>query len=478
MVTKVTLVLAILICVAPKTSLAQVLYGVDYATIQSCVNAAAASSTPAKCVVPTGKANTSQVEMVSGVTLEFSYGSFTNTNPTGGVFIHFARGVTGATVRGRGVAATVLRSNSSGPQFGAVVQDEGTGNTISGLTLDGNNNTTGTLIVRKATRGRYKNLKVLQNTAVAVTKIVGNGATATATCVANCFPPSGFGSHKLIRIAGNSVPAFNGQFTTSRAGTNTLTFASGTKDTGAGGFVMSGFLNVAIDVEGGTEPTFFNIETIGGPQDGFSVTTEDLNSSWGDVTDGHYTNIYAHDSPNNGFSINALGVVATGRTITGIVISGLRAVNNGFVGSGPSGADDMSCAVLVANLTKGDNTSISGVSIAGFRGSDCGGAGFRAKGRVTGGHFSGSVTGNGLRQTSQGGQPIDGIVLLAGADVGPTNNQFTFSGDKGKGTNVFKTDKSTSGNAFTLTSGDPVSLGTTNDTGTKVTRKGHVSVYE
>jgi hypothetical protein len=473
---KVLFSTAFLVCAASKGAVAPMLDGVTYTNIQPCVDAAA-SSTPATCVVPTSTANTSQVEMVSGVTLEFSSGTFTNSNLGGGVFIHFGRDVTGATVRGQGVANTLLRNNSSGPQFGAVVQDEGTGNTVSDMTLDGNNNTTGTLIVRQTTRGRYQNLKVLQNSDVAVAKIVGNGVTATATCVANCFPPKGFGSRKLVRIAGNSVPEFNDQFIANGAGATTFTFASSTKSIGTGGFVMPAFVDNAIDVEGGSEPTFSNIETVGGPQDGFSITTEDLNSNWGDVTGGRYTNIYAHDSPNNGFSINALGAVAAGKTITGIVISGLRAVNNGFVGSGPSGGDDMSCAVLVANLTKWDNTSISGVSIDRFDGHGCGGAGFRLKGRVTKCHFSGTVRGNGLRQNLGNGQSRDGIVLLGGADVGPTNNHFTFSGDKGKATNVFTTDKSTSGNTFALTSGDPVSLGTSKDSGTKVNAAGHVVTF-
>jgi hypothetical protein len=472
---KVISCVAILACVA-SSALAQMLDDMPYANIQSCINAAAASTT-ATCVVPTGTTNTSQVEMASGVTLEFSSGTFTNTNPGGGVFIHFALGVTGATVKGQGVAMTVLRNNSSGAQFGAVVQDEGTGNTISDMTLNGNSNTTGILILRHTSRGRYQNLYVIQNTAVAVAKIVSNGVTATVTCSANCFPPNGFASGKLVRIAGNSVATFNNQFITNGAGTNTFTFASATNSIGTGGFVMAAFINSGIDVEGGTEPQFSNIECSGGPQDCFALVTEDLGSNWGNIAGGRYSNIYTHDSPGNGFSLNALGAIVMGKTITGITVNGLRSMNNGLIGSGPAGADDMSCVALVSNLTAGDHTSISGVTMNGIEAKGCGGPGVRLKGRVTKSRFSGTVTGNGLRQTLGDGQAVDGVVLLAGADVGPTYNHFTFTGDKGGGANVFKTDASTSGNIFTLASGDPVSLGTTNDSGTEVNSAGDVAVF-
>src|SRR5258708_31984201 len=117
---------AILVCAGPGSAMAQVLGGVTYTTIQACVNAAAALSTPGRCFVPTATPNTSQVEMASGGTLEFSAGMFTNTGSSGGIFVHFGSTVTGATEKRQGGGTTDLKNNSNGTQFGAVVQDQGT----------------------------------------------------------------------------------------------------------------------------------------------------------------------------------------------------------------------------------------------------------------------------------------------------------------------------------------------------------------
>jgi len=140
--------------------------GVKYKTIQSCVTAAAALSSPGTCIVPTGTPNTSQVEMASGVNLEFASGTFVNTGTGGGVFIHFGSSIVGGSVKGRGIGSTVLKNNSTGSQFGAVVQDEGTDDSISDLTMDGNGNSTDTMIhVAGVVRPHVHKVKIIADAA-------------------------------------------------------------------------------------------------------------------------------------------------------------------------------------------------------------------------------------------------------------------------------------------------------------------------
>lgn len=138
--------------------------GSRYRTIQSCIDAARSAGRTATCFVPSATQNTSQVEMASGVTLEFGPGAFTNANPNGGVFIHFGRGVDNATLMGQGTDATILRNASSGKQFGAVVQDEGNGNTIMRLTVDANSNSTSTVIHIQTDQARMDHVKIIHST--------------------------------------------------------------------------------------------------------------------------------------------------------------------------------------------------------------------------------------------------------------------------------------------------------------------------
>jgi hypothetical protein len=156
-----------LLLVASRAA-AQTVDKVKYSTLQACVNAAAALPTPGTCYVPTGasvafSSGTNNVEMVSGVTLEFGRGTFINTGAGGaggGIFVHLGSSVTGATVKGQGVGTSCLKNGSTGTQFGAVVQDEGRGNTVSDMTLDGNGNTTSTFIYITPIRPKAHNLKV------------------------------------------------------------------------------------------------------------------------------------------------------------------------------------------------------------------------------------------------------------------------------------------------------------------------------
>jgi hypothetical protein len=101
------------------------------------------------------------VEMASGVRLIFAAGRFVNSGTHGGVFIHFNRAVSNGTVCGSGVNATYLLNVPAGTQFGAVIQDEGTHNTICDLTADGNGDTTTTLVHQQATRPEIHNVKVI-----------------------------------------------------------------------------------------------------------------------------------------------------------------------------------------------------------------------------------------------------------------------------------------------------------------------------
>jgi hypothetical protein len=157
--------LVMVVCFGWLTAAARTCHVTVTSTIQACVNAAAAQG-PCTCNVPRGISNTSQVEMASNVTLLFQSGTFTNTNTGGGVFIHFGAGVSRATVTGKGVSSTTLASSSGGTQFGAVVQDEGTRNTVSQLTLDAGGNSTSTLVSIKATSPTYSNLKLIHDTSV------------------------------------------------------------------------------------------------------------------------------------------------------------------------------------------------------------------------------------------------------------------------------------------------------------------------
>jgi len=446
--------------------------GTGITTIQACVTAAAAiTGGPGKCFVPTNTPGpTSQVEMASGVTLEFAPGTFVNATTTGGIFINFGSAVSNAVVRGQGVGSTTLQNTGSTvTQYGAVIQDEGTNNTYEAMTLDGNNNTSDTLLIRTATSPHFHNLKVLQNISVAVVNVVGNGVTATVTCSTNCFPPNGFASGKAIRINGNTQAAFNGTFTTNGAGTTTFTFASATNATGTGGFVAATFLNSAVSIEGGSNAEAANIESVGGINDSFTLGTEEFGINWGNISGGVYENIFAHDGPANCMSINAQGAITPNSTVKGVTFHGLKTLNCGKVGTF-TGTDDGSGILALANITAADNTSMSNIVIDDFTSQGNGGPGLRIKGNVSGSTFVGSVSGNGT-QTSQTNR--DGVVVLIGVNNNPKSNQVLISGDKGSGTNILSSNGATSGNQYLVASNDPVSMAATSlDTAIQTTQNG------
>jgi hypothetical protein len=135
----------------------------EYSNVQECVNAAAVLSPPGSCTVSAGFPNTAEIEMATGVKVLFAKGIFVNSSKQGGQssFIHFAHNVRNASVCGEGSAKTVLENSSAGPQFGAVVQDEGTGNLVCDLTLNGNGNTTDTLLDLLTTRSMIRNATLI-----------------------------------------------------------------------------------------------------------------------------------------------------------------------------------------------------------------------------------------------------------------------------------------------------------------------------
>jgi hypothetical protein len=101
--------------------------------------------------------------MASKVTLSFAAGTFLNSGTNGGVFVHLGPSVSNAAVVCQGVSNTTLENNSVGAQFGGIVQDEGTGNTVSGCTMDAGGNSTSTFISIKARNANYKNLKLIHD---------------------------------------------------------------------------------------------------------------------------------------------------------------------------------------------------------------------------------------------------------------------------------------------------------------------------
>lgn len=124
------------------------------AKIVAAIADAARGVVDARCAE--GGTITAQIEGKSNIHLIFGAGTYTNMGTSGGRFINIAAGVSNFKVSGQGVGATVLRNNSSGTQFGAVIQDQGTDNVIADLTLDGNGNTTATLITQQSTRFKIK----------------------------------------------------------------------------------------------------------------------------------------------------------------------------------------------------------------------------------------------------------------------------------------------------------------------------------
>ena len=335
---------------------------------------------------------------------------------------------------GQDIGLTILQNNTSAAQFGTVIKDQGTENTIHDLTADANNNTTSALLWRQTTRSHCRNVRALQATAVAVTSVVGNGTTATVNMSANILPPNGIKTGQQFRIAGNGQTAFNGQFTAIAGGTTSFTFASNTNSTGTGGYATVAFLESALDVEGGSDHEFSNIEGVGGPNDCFAISTEEYGSDWGSVTGGRYTDLIVSNSPSNGFSLNGLGSIGSppnGDTISGLVISNIRSFNNGYTGTA-AGADDESGITLACNLTHSDATAISDCVFTGINSHGNGGVGLRLKGTVVRCSFQGSCEGNGLRQTTQ----TDAVMTLIGADNWPNENRFDIVGDKGNGTYI------------------------------------------
>jgi hypothetical protein len=459
---KVALIICGAICRSLGSAYGRSLDRVEYTTIQACLNAAAALPSPGICYVPTGASVTftlgsNNVEMASGATLESGAGVYINTEVNGAVgfiFFQFATGVTGAAGRGQRIDTTTLKNSSSRTQFGAVIQDEGTNDTYADLTADGDGNTTIPIIVRKTQKAHLHNLKAVSLKGATISQIVGNGVTAAVICTTSCVPPDGFSPNQVVRIAHNSVSQFDGDsITVMTVGTTTFSFSSATNNTGTGGGVVIGGSNSItnpIQIQGATDTEMSNIETVGGPSDGFMfVTTNNTSLDCGSIDGVRCSNICVHDSPQNGLSLNALKTIGgpTGDTVSNENISGLRSQNNGTIGSSV-GADDESGLVLLANLTNGDLASISNVTIRGVAASRQGGPGVRLKGNITKSKFSGNVNGNGIHteQTFR-----DAIVSLNNINnSGPTNNLFDFKGDLGSGTNLAFSQSNSSGNMFKL----------------------------
>jgi hypothetical protein len=360
--------------------------GTKYRTIQECINAAAGLGPGGICFVPPGAANSSEIEMSSGVKVIFGAGLFVNNSIQGGQssFAHFGRNVHDAVLCGQGPGTTTLENSAAAPQFGAVVEDEGTGNTVCDLTLNGNGNTTDTLLDIMTLRSKSRNLK----------------------------------------LTGDLVEEPNRAY--------------------------------AWDIRGGTDFDAEDIEVLGGSLDGIQLTTRDLSGTYGSISGGRFTNIYAHSCPRNGLDFNANG---THLTISGTVWTNVRLEENGTANDG---TDDEYGLDLFATAA-GEN-SVNGNVFINLRAAGNMGSGIRLKGNVTNNLLLGIVS-----RENGGGRPgavqKDSIQLISEiGNAAPTNNWIQGSSRSMADTKALSTDANTKDNTFVLNAGsDRISVGKEND---------------
>ena len=146
--------------------------GVKFAQTLAGINAAIVETNAAGggiVYVPDNYAGTiiGQIELKSNVHLIFGADTYTNTGASGGVMVNAASAVTNCKVSGAGEDITILKNNSTGTQFGAVVQFTSTTNcAVANITLDGNDNTTNPLITQTDSGTRIRNVKLLASTTV------------------------------------------------------------------------------------------------------------------------------------------------------------------------------------------------------------------------------------------------------------------------------------------------------------------------
>jgi hypothetical protein len=357
--------------------------GIRYKTIQECIDAVSTRFASGTCYVPAGTSNASQVEMATGVRLIFAAGRFVNAGTQGGVFIHFTRAVNNATVCGNGVNATYLLNAPAGTQFGAVIQDEGTHNTICDLTADGNGNTTSTLVHQQTTRPEVHNVKVIAD---------------------------------MIHVENHGY---------------------------------------AWDIRGGSDFEVSNLEAQGGSIDAIQVSTKDFIQSYGNLEGGHFTNIYAHDSPRNGLDFNANG---SQLRIRGTVWVSVRLAGNGTADDGTDDEFGLDLFGASADCAVEENTFLNVVA-TGNRGS-----GIRLKGNVARNTFLG-VTSENNGNGKSGTVERNSIQLVTAAGTtAPANNWIEAYSRKSNNTKAFSTDANTRGNSFLLNVGtDSISVGNRND---------------
>jgi hypothetical protein len=358
--------------------------GIRYKTIQECIDAVAArASSGTTCFVPDGTQNTSQVEMASGVKLVFAGGRFVNSGTHGGVFIYFGPNVSNATVCGRGMNATYLLNASTGTQFGAVIQDHGTDDTVCDLTADGNGNSTSTMVHQQATRPKVHGVRLIAD---------------------------------MVHVENHSY---------------------------------------AWDIRGGSDFDVSNLEAQGGSSDAIQLSTRDFTATYGDVKGGHFSNIYAHNSPRNGLDFDANG---NALAISGTTWSNVRLANNG---TADDGTDDEYGLALFAPPAGGcvisDNTFINLVA-AGNKGS-----GILLKGNIIRNTLLGIISqNNGTGRVGTVGR--DSIQLISATEAVPANNWIEAYARHTGNNRAFSTDASTRENSFLLNLGnDPTSFGSSND---------------
>lgn len=365
--------------------------GPTYATIQACVNSAAALTPPGTCYVPTGTVTTAtasnptclsatfglpaapcQVIMPSGVTLKFGPGKFTNIGTSGGYFIVFPYGTTGASVQGEGRGVTILANNITGSQFTAVIANTGVNNTVQNLTEDSGVNT------------------------VQVFTVVGNGTTATVTCGDSLHATTcGFANGQSVYIWGNFAASgsnFNGgPYTVATTSGSTLTFASAINNSTVGGAIQNigdttsthiernavrshiinvevkhgivptgsgGIGNYAMDLGGGFQVDMNDVDFWGGTLDCFSQTSTDGSGTYGSITGGEFQHFVCHDSPANGIDSRAGGGLTIATAPTG-------AVENS---AGTLATITTTAALSTVNLSIGMCVHVTGVTNTAFNG--------------------------------------------------------------------------------------------------------------
>jgi hypothetical protein len=281
------------------------------------------------------------------------------------------------------VNATSLLNAPSGTQFGAVIQDEGTHNTICDLTADGNGNTTSTLVHQQTTRPEVHNVKVIAD---------------------------------MIHVENHGY---------------------------------------AWDIRGGSDFQVSNLEAQGGSIDAIQVSTKDFIQSYGNLEGGHFTNIYAHDSPRNGLDFNANG---SQLRIRGTVWINVRLAGNGTADDGTDDEFGLDLFGASADCAVEENTFMNVVA-TGNRGS-----GIRLKGNVARNTFLGVTSeNNGKGKSGTVERNSIQLVTVTGTTA-PANNWIEAYSRKSKNTKAFSTDANTRGNSFLLNVGtDSISVGNRND---------------